>query len=101
MLKINMLRMALMNQAQTVSGMRGRVMPLARRSRTLTAKLIDVRSAARQKRETLAVQRVNPALTEMKKDTVIPRNESAVVQNEIRLSRGNATSQAPICAGRK
>ena len=67
MLKINMLRMALMNQAQTVSGMRGRVMPLARRSSVVTMKLSEVSSAAKQKSATLAVQIVKPALGSNKK----------------------------------
>ena len=61
MLKINMPRMALMNQAQTVTGMRGSVMPLARRSSVVTVKLIEVSSAAKQKSATLAVQIVKPA----------------------------------------
>src|SRR5271155_560002 len=61
MLKINTLRMALMNQAQTVRGMRGKVMPLARKSSVVTVKLSAVSSAARQKSATLAVQNVSPA----------------------------------------
>src|SRR5580704_13698179 len=82
MLKINMLRMALINQAQTVSGMRGNVRPFARRSTVVTVKLIAVSKAAKQKSATLAVQSVTPASGRTKKAAVIPTSEAAVAQNE-------------------
>src|SRR5881275_1029284 len=58
MLKIKAPRMALMNQAQTVSGNRGRVMPGARRSMVVTLKLSALSSDAAQKMATLTIQSV-------------------------------------------
>jgi len=58
MLKISKPRMALMNQAQTVKGSRGSVIPWARRSMVVTLKLSALRSEAPQKMATLTIQSV-------------------------------------------
>src|SRR5260370_32620419 len=101
MLKINMPRMALMSEAQTVTGSRGRVMPLARRSIVVTLKLSALRRDAAQKMATLTIQSVIPDWGEIKNAPVIPGNEATVAQNARRFSVGKATSRAPICSGRK
>src|SRR6266851_3816623 len=101
MLKINMPRMALMNQAQTVKGSRGRVMPWARKSMVVTPKLSALRREAAQKMATLKIQRVIPERGEIKNAPVMPRNEATVAQNARRLRVGKAISRAPICSGRK
>src|ERR1700719_594196 len=101
MLKINMPRMALMNQAQAVNGSRGRVMPLARRSIVVTLKLSALRRDAAQKMATLTIQSVIPDGGETKNAPVMPTNEATVAQNAKRFSVGRAISRAPICRGRK
>src|SRR6266567_9579059 len=101
MLKINAPRMALMNQAQTVSGRRGRVMPLARRSMVVTLKLSALKRDAAQKMATLTIQSVIPDWGEIKNAPVRPTNEATVAQNARRFSVGKAISHAPICSGRK
>src|ERR1700730_10641511 len=101
MLKINKLRMALMNQAQTVIGSRGRVIPFARRSMVVTLKLRALARAAVQKSATLAIQRVMPDCGARKKDVVTPSREVTVTQNASRLIVGKAMSLAPICIGRR
>src|SRR5215467_13344207 len=60
MLKIRRLRIALTNQAHTVSGSRGRVIPRARKSRVVTVKFSAVQSEAPQKTDTLTIQNVIP-----------------------------------------
>ena len=101
MLKINVLRIPLMNQAQTVSGSRGRVMPRARRSMVVTLKLMPLQREAREKSATLAVQRVMPVSGAARNAMVRPMSEAAVAQKESRFSLGKAISRAPICSGRK
>src|SRR6266478_3029938 len=101
MLKISMPRMALMNQAQTVSGNRGRVIPGARKSIVVTLKLSALRRDAAQKMATLTIQSVMAGRGGMKNVEVRPRSEATVAQNARRFSVGKAISRAPICSGRK
>src|SRR6266446_1189618 len=101
MLKISAPRMALMNQAQTVNGRRGRVMPWARRSIVVTLKLSALRRDAAQKMATLTIQSVMAGWGEKKNVVVMPKSETAVSQNARRFSSGKAISRAPICRGRK
>src|SRR5260370_35742999 len=101
MLKINAPRMALMNQAQTVSGRRGRVMPGARRSMVVTLKLSALSRAAAQKMATLTIQSVMAGRGRMKNVEGRPRGEATVDQNDRRFSVGKAISCARICSGRK
>src|SRR3984893_13530029 len=90
MLKINMPRMALMSQAQTVNGSRGRVMPLARRSMVVRRKLSGLRRDAAQKMATLTIQSVIPDWVVIKNAPVMPTNEATVAQNARRFSVGRA-----------
>src|SRR4029077_17878756 len=76
MLKINAPRMALMNQAQTVKGRRGRVMPWARRSMLGTLKLSALRRDAAQKMATLTIQSVMAGCGGIKNVVVRPRSEA-------------------------
>src|SRR5216683_8413776 len=99
MLKINKPRMALMNQAQTVRGSRGRVMPWARRSMVVTLKLSALSSDAAQKMATLTIQSVMADWEEIKNVAVKPKSEATVAQNASRFSVGKAISRAPICSG--
>src|ERR1700730_10632302 len=101
MLKINMPRMALMTQAQTVNGSRGRVMPLARRSMVVTLKLSALRRDAAQKIATLTIHSVIADWGGIKIAAVMPTNDATVAQNARRFSVGKAISRAPICSGRK
>src|SRR2546429_5603388 len=101
MLKIKAPRMAVMNQAQTVSGNRGRVMPGARRSMVVTLKLSALSSDAAQKMATLTIQSVMAGCGERKNVAVMPKSEATVSQNARRFSVGKAISRAPICSGRK
>src|SRR5271163_6495 len=101
MLKISKLRMALRNQAHTVIGRRGRVIPLARRSIVVTAKLRAVARAAIQKTAAAMSQRVMPESSGRKKDAVMPNRERMVSQRENRLRVGKAISSAPIWRGRR
>src|SRR6266851_7938182 len=101
MLKISMPRIALMNQAHTVKGSRGRVIPWARKSMVVTLKLSALRRDAEQKIATLTSQSVIPDWEEIKNAPVMPRNEATVAQNAKRFSVGKAISRAPICSGRK
>src|SRR4029077_5234548 len=101
MLKISIPRMALMNQAHTVIGRRGRVMPWVRRSMVVTLKLIALSNEVAQKMETLAIQRVMPDRGDMRNAAVIPTSEETLAQNASRLRVGKAISRAPICSGRK
>src|SRR5204863_4406641 len=101
MLKINAPRMALMNQAQAVSGRRGRVMPGARRSMVVTLKLSALRRDAAQKMATLTIQSVMAGCAERKNVVVMPKSEATVSQNARRFSVGKAISRALICSGRK
>src|SRR6266478_9457114 len=101
MLKISKPRMALMNQAQTVSGSRGRVIPRARKSMVVTLKLSALRRDAAQKIATLTIHSVMADCGEIKNVAVKPKSEATVAQNESRFSVGKAISRAPICSGRK
>ncbi len=101
MLKISIPKMALMNQAHTVSGSRGKVIPLARSSMVVTLKLSALSRDAAQKMATLRIQIVIPRSGAIRKAAVIPMSEAAVAQNESRFSAGNAISRAPIWSGRK
>src|SRR5271163_955511 len=96
MLKINKLRMALMNQAHTVMGRRGRVIPFARKSMVVTLKFRAFTSADAQKRATLEIQRLSPVSGERKNAAVTPIGESTVPQKASRLRVGKAISRAPI-----
>src|SRR5437879_3393806 len=100
-LKINAPRIALLNQAQTVSGSRGSVMPGARRSIVVTLKLSALRREAAQKMATLTIQSVMADCGERKNVAVMPKSEATVSQNARRFSVGKAISRAPICSGRK
>jgi hypothetical protein len=60
MLKMSIPRMALMNQAQTVTGMRGSDIPVLRMSIVVTLKFRVVTSAAAQKSATLRIHSVIP-----------------------------------------
>src|SRR6266481_7405604 len=95
MLKINMPRMALMNHAHTVTGIRGSDIPLARRSMVVTLKLSALRREAAQKMATLTIQSVIPDGGEIKNAPVMPTNEAPVAQNARRFSVGKAISRAP------
>src|SRR5260370_33363382 len=75
MLKISIPRMALMNQAQTVNGSRGRVIPWARRSIVVTLKLSALRRDAAQKMATLTIQSVIPDWSEIEHAPVMLTNE--------------------------
>src|SRR6266851_3066826 len=101
MLKISIPRMALMNQAHTVKGSRGRVIPLARKSMVVTLKFSALRREAAQKMATLTIQSVIPGWGELKNAPVMPANEATVAQNARRFSVGKAISRAPIWSGRK
>ena len=57
---MSMPRIALINHAHTVSGRRGSVIPFARRSIVVTAKLSALQRAAAQKTDTLATQSMIP-----------------------------------------
>ena len=96
-----MLKMALTNHAHTVTGMRGKVMPLARNSIVVVMKLSALHNAASEKRAALASHRLIPFDSGKKKDAVIPTKEPAVIQKESRFNEGNAISAAPICRGRR
>src|SRR5260370_39594957 len=72
MLKINMPRMALMNHAHAVTGIRGSDIPLARRSMVVTLKLSALRREAEQKMARLTFQRGIPDGAEIKNAHVIP-----------------------------
>ena len=100
-LKINIPRTALMNQAHTVIGSRGRVIPGARRSMVVTVKFSAVRRDAAQKIATLTSQSVMPEVGAVRKAMVMPKSEATVAQKESRFSKGKAISRAPIWRGRK
>src|SRR5208283_641578 len=100
-LKISMLRMALMNQAHTVTGMRGRVIPFARISIVVVVKFKELNNAAREKTAALASHRLIPLFNGKKKEVAIPNREPTVIQNESKFSEGKAISSAPICNGRR
>src|SRR5205814_1340520 len=95
MLKIKAPRMALMNQAQTVSGNRGRVMPGARRSMVVTLKLSALSRDVAQKMAMLTIQSVMAGRGEMTNVAVMPKSEATVSQNARRFSVGKAISRAP------
>src|SRR5260370_35927259 len=101
MLKISAPRMALMNQAQTVSGRRGRVMPGARRSIVVTLKLSAFKRDATQKMATLTIQSVMAGRGGMKKVEVRPRSDARVAQNGKGVSVVKANSGGPVCSGGK
>src|ERR1700730_5859773 len=101
MLKINKLRMALMNHAQTVIGRRGRVMPFARRSMVVTLKFSALARAAAQNRAMLAIQRVTPVCGGRRKAVVMPMREATESQKASRFRVGKAMSGAPIWMGRR
>src|SRR5260370_39728491 len=82
MLKINKPRMALMNQAQTVSGNRGSVMPGARRSEAVTLKLSALRRDAAQKMATLTIHSGMAGCVAMKNVAVIAETRSIVHQKQ-------------------
>src|SRR5713226_8976006 len=96
MLKINIPRMALMNQAQTVKGSRGRVMPWVRRSMVVTLKLSALRRDAAQKMATLTIQSVMPDCGKRKNVVVRPTSEATVAHNARRFSVGKAISRADL-----
>src|SRR6266478_9785313 len=85
-LKIRKPRMALMNQAQTVSGSRGSVIPCARKSMVVTLKLSALSSEAAQKTLTLTIHSVMAGCGEMKNVAVRPKSEADVAQNASRFS---------------
>src|ERR1700738_4138326 len=101
MLKINKLRMALINQAQTVMGRRGKVMPWARMSIVVTLKLRALASAAAQNSAMAAIHTVKPVSGGRRKAVVTPTREATVTQNASRLMVGKAMSLAPIWMGSK
>ncbi len=101
MLKISMLRMALMNHAQTVTGNRVSVIPLARRSITVTLKLMATSSEPRQNIATLTSHNFIPSAGARKNAPVIPAKDPMVIQKAAKLRFGKAVSVAPICKGRK
>src|SRR5260370_21796034 len=85
MLKINAPRMALMNQAQTVKGRRGRVKPWARRSITVTLKLSALSRDAVQKMAKLTIQNAMPECGERLIAVVRPNADATVAQRARRL----------------
>src|SRR5258707_130674 len=101
MLKTNIPKIALMNQAQTVTGNRGNVIPFARKSITVTPRLSADSSEATQNSATLAIQTVKPNVGCRKNAATVPNSEITVAQNASALSLGNAKSRAPICTGSK
>ena len=90
-----------MNQAHTVKGSRGSVMPLTRRSMVVTLKLSALRRDAAQKRATPTIQSAIPDCGEIKNAPVRPTNEAIVTHKARRFSAGKAISRAPICSGKK
>src|SRR5260370_18681947 len=96
MLKINAARMALMNQAQTVSGRRGRVMPGARRSMVGTLKLSALGREAAQKMATLTIQREIAVWGERKYVVVRQKRDATAPQHESALLVVNNISRPPI-----
>src|ERR1700676_3809973 len=100
-LKINRLRMALISQAQTVMGRRGRVRPGARSSMVVMVKFNALKRAEREKIAALMSQMFSPVLAGRKTEAVMPRKETKVSHKENRLRDGKAISEAPICEGRK
>jgi hypothetical protein len=96
MLKISPPRIVLMNQAQTVKGKRGRVMPWARRSITVMVKMRALSRDAAQKMPTLTIQRVMAGWGGKKNVAVRPKSEATVSQNAKRFSAGKAISRAPM-----
>ena len=101
MLKMSMPRMALTSQAHTVKGIRGSVIPFARKSIAVTEKIIALQRAAARKRPTLTIQIVIPCCGPVKKAAVMPKSETTLTQNEQRFRTGKAISRAPICNGRR
>src|ERR1700722_17157135 len=99
--KMRRLKTALMNQAQTVIGIRGKVMPFVRRSMVVTTKLRAFNVAATQNTRTEASHSVRPVSGAQKKAATIPTTAETGSQNPRRVSRGNAISLAPICVGKK
>src|SRR5713226_6828033 len=96
MLNIKDPRIPVRNQAHTVSGIRGKVMPLVRRSMAVTLKFNALNSDATQKSATLTTHSVKPNSGCRKNAVVIPSSEAAVAQNASRFSVGKAISRAPI-----
>ncbi len=90
-----------MNQAQTVTGSRGNVMPLARKSIVVTTKLSALSAAATQNTATDASQSVRPVSGGQKNAATMPNTDATVSQKPRRVRRGNAISLAPICVGKK
>ena len=101
MLKISKLKIALINHAHTVRGIRGSVMPVVREWITVTQKFSAVRRAAPQNSATLAIHKTTPVAGGRKNAAVIPTSEATVAQNPNELNEGNARSRAPICTGNK
>src|ERR1700730_12198013 len=92
-LKISRLRMALISQAQTVTGRRGIVRPLARSSMVVMVKFSALNREARENTAALASQIFKPVLAGRKTEAVMPRKEAKVSQREKRLSAGKAISE--------
>jgi hypothetical protein len=101
MLKMSKLRIALMNQAQTVMGMFGRVIPSVRSCKVVVVKLTALSRAESAKIDALTSQRLMPAAVATNEDVMIPSQEATIIQKERRLSEGKAISRAPICSGRR
>src|SRR5439155_19165334 len=99
--KINIPKIPLTHQAHTVTGNRGKVIPFARKSITVTARLTATRSEAAQNTATLEIQTVIAAAGVSKNAVTMPNREIAIAQNASALSFGKATSRAPICDGNK
>jgi hypothetical protein len=90
-----------MNQAHTVIGIRGRVIPSVRRSIVVVTKLNELCSAANEKMEALMSHKLIPEFNGRKNEPVIPSKEANAIQKENRLSDGKAISRAPICSGKR
>jgi len=90
--------MALMNQAHTVNGSRGSVIPWARRSMVVTLKLSALHRDAAQKIGNADDPERDIGVREIKNAPVRPTNEATVAQKASRFSVGKAISRAPICA---
>src|ERR1700753_2385038 len=99
--KIRRLRTALTNQAHTVIGIRGKVMPFVRKSVVVTTKLSALSAAATQNAATDRSQSVRPVSVGQKNAATIPITDATVIQKPRRVIRGNAISLAPIWVGKK
>src|SRR5580700_2070255 len=99
--KASKLMHEVMNHAQVQSGIRIKVMPLARRSRVVAMKFSAPSNEAAQKMAIDNPQQLAPHCMPGPASLPTALSGAYVVQNDIMLKRGNAMSSAPIWIGRK